>query len=731
MHWRSPSSEPTRGLETLTHMMVAGGAFAVLATVILQVARVLLWVCHTEPSRLPGWDTLGPAMLRGGCEDVATSVTLVLSLLVVFSPTLLLSPRCRRTVMRVFVAALSVMAVAVALLSAIEFYYFEFYHNRFDSLMFGLAEYGSGDVLGSIWATYPVGRALLANVVGLLLANVLLWRGYVATMTRLRRPWILAWGGGLGVLTSMGLALVVFNQAHWVQRVIPLTTHDRLGMTLEWNAPQSLVRAMSLYRNELYLNPDPLTDIRKFGFSTVQEATQATGLPSGPLPSIAHRMFPDAPGVPIARHPNVVLGLLESFGADLMTTDGPGNDMMGRLRSHMTTEDVFTHFYAGQGATHPEIENLLLGSPISPLTLNPQHNIPLPTSAAWPFHLAGYRTIFIYSGRRTRENLDQVLRRQGFDEVYAKSDLERRFPEAAHTSWGVYDAYLFRFVQEVIDRESTPEHPVFIFFLTTTNHPPYVLDTPHRDLPVNPKAMGERGNRNMELREHIMRTYQYQADQLGGFLDGLEAGAHGSDTIVAVAGDHNIHEHFQYRFPEEIPDTDRVFAMMHVPTAYRPAFPVDHARWTSHNDLIPTLVHLALPGRPYFATGHSLFAPLKGPNLAVSRFNDVYGPLGLFDGLCPAGARFYPWTKVGRRLAGTSVPLPPNQAAALRWKAGRIALRSWLIRSYLLDRSSLGWDWRWLGFPTSEGPGPRASTRKVSQPTRGLRGRGVATGSTS
>lgn len=660
-------------------------AFAAIATVIMGVARVWLWVSHVEPSRLPGWEALRPGMELGFLDDLAVAGALGLCWLVLVSPGLLLPARWRIRLWGLTTAVLAALLVGLVLLSIVEFYYYEFYHARFDALIFGLVENDTGTVLGSIWENYPVIRAVLGC---LALGAVLGWalrrsvRGITRWMDRKSDRAQGVWAS----VTLIGLAaftVLVLNPEHPVQRWITTPANDELGYGLAWNSPLSLARAVSLHQHAVEISTDPLSGLHDLGFGSLAQAAQAAGLSDTTPQGVTKGLFVTAPGSAPTRRPNVVLALLESFGADLLNTDNPKtNDLLGRLRPHLTKDDFFTHFYAGQNATHPEIENLLLGTPVTPLTLEPGRDLRFPSSAFLPFKRAGYRTIFIYGGRRTRQNLAEVLTRQGVDEVYDQDDIQKQFPEATRTSWGVYDAYLFRFVQGVLDREATPEHPVFIFMLTTTNHPPYVLDTPHTSLPLDPSAMGPRGNPNLDLRRSIMATYQYQADQFGAFLDHLDRSSHAQDTLVAAAGDHNLHEHYSYKLPEERPDTDRVFGFLRVPAAWRPATPIDHDRFAGHKDLVPTLVSLALPGSSYFNTGVNLFGPSSDDDYGLSQYYRVYRKDGLFRGLKDPQRRA--WTEPNARVEGATEPPTPEQAQAIRSIAANVALRDWFIRSQVI-----------------------------------------------
>jgi hypothetical protein len=261
------------------------------------------------------------------------------------------------------------------------------------------------------------------------------------------------------------------------------------------NAPVELYKAARQRSKEIDIGNDPAAGLRALGFSGVQDAARAAGFGDHPSEdAIAARLFATAPGTPrpVAASPHVVLALLESFGADLLDVDGPGNDMLGRLRAELPKGYRFGNFIAGQNGTHPELEYLLLGSPITPLTQGANAGIGFDNSAALPFLKAGYHTAFVYGGGADWRNIGRTFARQGFERIYDARDIRQRYPQATGTDWGLYDKYLFDFVADLLKQADARGERLFVFVLSTTNHPPYALDTPHAALPLDATVLGAR-----------------------------------------------------------------------------------------------------------------------------------------------------------------------------------------------------------------------------------------------
>ncbi|MEO7066920.1 MAG: LTA synthase family protein [Rhodanobacter sp.] len=660
--------------------------FIGLSIVLLALARAALWFGYAGPTRLPGWSVLLPALAHGVRYDAAVAGSWASLVFLLSLPWLVLPSRWRIGVAKAAGAILLVVLFLFGLLSVCEFYYYGFYHTRFDPVVFGLFEDDTAAVMATIWHAYPVVRGTLA----LLLAGALFYWAFKRCIVWLNRRSLphIRWIRGVLIVIQVLLLAVVTRGSLGTFPLIRqdvVFSPDPFDNQLVLNAPLTLYQAVRVREKQIDISNDPLVRLHELGFTDVQQAAKTLGLPGGSDVQIANQLFVTVPGVASGRRPNVVLALLESFGYDVLHTDSPRNDMLGRLRPHVAHDYLFSNFITGQNGTHPELEDLLLGSSITPLTLGRAGQITLSTSAALPFRKAGYRTVFVYGGGANWRNVGKVFKKQGFDEIYDQADILARYPQAGSSDWGVYDEYLFRFAREILDQAQAKGVPVFLFVLTTTNHPPYALDTPHSKLPIDPSALGKRGNPDMALRRRILATYQYQADQFGAFLDGIESGSLAADTIVAAAGDHNLRDHYIYSLPAEQPDVDRVVGFFRLPPTLRPDH-VDTARFAGHEDMIPTLVSLALPGARYFNTGVNLFGPDSADDHGLAMFQRTYLPQGVAFGL--DHPQWHPWTTRYTRISIKGGPPPAAVAPVLRKVAAGVALRDWYIRTQVLNAES-------------------------------------------
>jgi phosphoglycerol transferase MdoB-like AlkP superfamily enzyme len=668
-------------------------ALVLLLLPVCSLSRAELWLSYSGTDRPVS--ALAPALAQGLRFDLVLGAGMSIAIAFLVWP---LQPLRRWPSLPARAAAfLGTVVLAVTTLAAVcEHYYYSFYQSRFDPMVFGLFDDDTIAVLQTIWSGYPV-LPVLGVVVLVVLALGWALRRLAAWLDE-RWP-ALRWPRVFVVLQILAFVLL----ARGSFGLFPLTRQDLtlspdpFVNSLVHNPPLSLYKAYRANDRQVNIGRDPAEGLKGMGFASLGAAAQAAGMDADGPEDVATNLFTTAPGVPrpLSKSPHVVLALLESFGADLLYYDGPTNDMLGRLRPQLARGYHFSNFMTGRNGTGQELEYLLLGSPISPLTQGHYGSIALDTSAVLPFRRAGYRTALVYAGGASWRNLGHAFHVQGFDRVYDSRDIKIRFPAARGSEWGLYDQYLFDYAAELLEQADARGERLFLFLLTTTNHPPYLLETPHPDLPLDPGLLGTRAEADkVELRK-TLATYQYQADQFGAFLERITRGPLGQRLVLAAAGDHNLRTHFRYDLPAEQPDVDRVFAFLYVPDELRPVAPPDVRAFCGHGDIIPTLVSLALPGQRYFDTGRNLLAPVDGQDFAVVSHERLYTAEGvLFPLRKPAVHAWVDDRHVDIR-GGAATPPQLELAGRIR---GRVALQDWHIRRQVIASRKNGRSTAAAGF---------------------------------
>jgi phosphoglycerol transferase MdoB-like AlkP superfamily enzyme len=308
-----------------------------------------------------------------------------------------------------------------------------------------------------------------------------------------------------------------------------------------------------------------------------------------------------------ALRPNVVVIVMESFGANLLRYDAPpAFDLLGELRRHFESDYVFHNFLPAGLITIHALETLVLNIPQRPYNLSVTQSkyayVPFPTRATLPFHRAGYRTTFLYGGSLGWRQLDSFLPAQGFDEVLGEGALPHG---AGKNEWGVYDEYFFDALYRTL--AAGRGAPQFIMAMTTGNHPPYSVPASYAPRPLQiPANLAAVMTNERTLALKRFTTYQYANQKLGEFITRVKNSPLGRTTIIAVTGDHNFWDVFNYG-EEDLFYRYAVPFYLYVPDGLKPAS-IDTDAFASHMDIMPTLYHLALSDQEYLAVGRDLLA---------------------------------------------------------------------------------------------------------------------------
>lgn len=505
---------------------------------------------------------------------------------------------------RVYSRMTAAVALVFVLLSVINLHYFGFYKTPLDSLVFGLVEDDTGAVLQTIWHDFPVltslaGIALLSWATAWLHRRIVL-RAVPDTALRGRSPWLRGvvifvafWAlvfAGKGTLREMALQRqhLTVTTSQFLNDMVP---NGVIALKYAWDS-----------RGQSQNLQDPLVGLKAMGFASAAAAAQVLGLPHGSDAEIqaalaAHPALPA--GTP---KKNLLFFLMESWSAEPMLYQSPQFDVLGRLAPTLQQACHFSNFDSAHAGTHPSMEAILFATPITPLTLGDVGRKPIPWATAKIARDAGYRTLFVSSVRAGWRSLDRVLLAQGFDEIIDANSLKAAYPEATLGLWGVWDSYVFRYLSQRMAQPS--DKPLFVFVLTSTNHPPYDLPADYQRVPRDMALW--KGETSADTLLPNLDSYHYATDLLGGFVQDMQKGPHQSDTVIAATGDHNVRSFGVYA------EASRRYLIRQVPFVVwgqglqcgaQQALPA------SHRDMFNTLFPLAGIEGPYINAGRNLLLP--------------------------------------------------------------------------------------------------------------------------
>ncbi len=512
------------------------------------------------------------------------------------------------------------LALLYVMLSLINLHYFGFYKTPIDSLIFGLAEDDTAAVLKTIWHDFPVIWTLLLAAVltwgSVALHRVLAHRIQPDTVLHTRHAVVklvvvivaffaLAFAGK-GTIREMALQRqhLTVTTSQFLNDMVP---NGIIALKYAWDS-----------RGQSQDLSDPNVGVKAMGFRSPLAAAEALGLPHANDAEVKAALFAHDPLPAGTTKKNLMFFLMESWSAEPMLYQSPTFDVLGRMAPTLQNACYFKNFDSAHAGTHPSLEAILYSTPITPLTLGDAGRRTIPWTVAQVAKEAGYQTLFVTSARSGWRDLNRVLKVQGFDEVVDANNLKEAYPEAVLGIWGVWDDYVFKYLSKRMAAQPK-DKPIFVFVLTSTNHPPYDLPADYKRVP---RDMAQwKGETSSETLIPNLDTYHYATDLLGGFVQDVQKGPLKDNTIIAGTGDHNVRSFGVYA------DASRRYLVRQVPFVIwgsklqcgnqleQPA---------SHRDMFNTLFPLAGIQGNYINAGRNLLKDLPAQPDALNAPRAVF-----------------------------------------------------------------------------------------------------------
>jgi len=224
-------------------------------------------------------------------------------------------------------------------------------------------------------------------------------------------------------------------------------------------------------------------------------------------------------------HPNILIILLESFGAKLVGPLGGLTNVTPNL-NHLASEGIlFTRTTASGDRSDKGIIAVLAGFPAQPtqsVIKYPTKSNKLPTISEVLYN-RGYSTAFYYGGDPDFANIRSFLYHAKFQRLITQDD----FPKSYRNSkWGVHDEHVFNYLLNDIDSAKTP---FFKMFFTLSSHEPF-------EIPAKPKFKGK-----TEVEQFLSSAY-YADSCLGDFITKAKQREWFKNTLIVLIADHG-HRH--------------------------------------------------------------------------------------------------------------------------------------------------------------------------------------------
>jgi phosphoglycerol transferase MdoB-like AlkP superfamily enzyme len=245
-----------------------------------------------------------------------------------------------------------------------------------------------------------------------------------------------------------------------------------------------------------------------------------------------------APSILTGHKPNVVIILMESFGANFIADLGGNPEVTPAFNSLINEGLFFRNFYATGTMTDRALAGILSGYPSLPGTciIHFEKKVQTLPFISKDLKSNGYNTIFIYGGDINFAHMKSYLIMGGFDKII--SDNNNNFSSSiVRSKWGVPDEYTF---DRLFEECNQSEAPFFNFLLTLSNHNPF-------DVPMEPVFSGK------EYEKQFFNAAYYSDKCLGDFISKAKNTEWYQNTLFIILADHgtrvgNINEFDIKRF---------------------------------------------------------------------------------------------------------------------------------------------------------------------------------------
>ncbi len=540
------------------------------------------------------------------------------------------------------VALLYLGYLLVAWVWVFDYSFYSYFQDHLNILFFGFFEDDTRAVLTSIWKNYnlPLWLTLIFFLhYGFFRFVKFLFSPFEFDLKSRVKPVKVV----LCLLTGVG-ALAFMGRGNFTR--LPLSLEDAHISQNEFinevalNGVLTFNRALKIRKTFGVAQFDYLRDYKFRDWQEAYRVLRGTE-PAGDLRS-SLRSKTEAKTTFGALKPHTVLVVMESFGSFWNEKDSPEFQLLGELKEHFESGLLFKNFLPADNGTIGSIVSVATSLVTRPgaryLSESQFMKTPLSSSGHLPFKESGYDTHFIYGGKLGWRDLGKYLDVQAYDHLWGADEIREAMPELNNFSdrdlgneWGVFDEYLYSFIDEQI---RTATRPQFFLVLTTSNHPPFEYPSSYNPLPMNltPEVL-ETLTIDADLAKKRFLGFQYANQKMGEFLTRIRTSPMKDKVVVALTGDHSFWIAKGVGHPEEF----RRYAVpfyLSIPERARPAG-VDTSKFGSHEDIFPTLYNLVLPNQEYVKLGENL---LSEESFAMNTSGLLAGKAGAFH-----HDRFWKW----------------------------------------------------------------------------------------
>jgi hypothetical protein len=482
-----------------------------------------------------------------------------------------------------------------------------------------------GTALQVVWQTYPVVPLATGIALGLLLWNRALSRcmRWAARREAKRPAERTAPFGALGRARNAlaGVALAALLATGVIGRIS--------GYPLRWShaffSPDPFTSALGLNPVLYLIDTWPYAGLE--GSVDPEAARRAYRRLSGyfgirePRDSIDLRREV-APEQPLASSPNVVVILLESFGANKVGILGNPLDPTPNFDRIARDSLLFTNFYTASRGTARAVFSLLTGIP--DVTRRGSRNPLVADQHILVNDFPGYEKLYFYTGDLAWGNIRGLLQ----NNIAGLRVFEEKDYRSPHNDgWGISDLHLFEEANARL--RELGERPFIAFLHTSGNHRPYTI-------PADSKGFERRPTDPQRLFDHAFRSQEefdslrFMDHSLGHFFELARRERYFERTLFVILGDHGSKGSGSQPWQKIGLTAIHIPLVIHAPRLLEPRV-IDTPG--SSLDVLPTLAALVAFPHVNTALGRNLLEPrADGESFVFSEGGLVDGDLFLADG---------------------------------------------------------------------------------------------------
>lgn len=495
------------------------------------------------------------------------------------------------------------------LFCVVDFYYFRFFQSHISVLIFGIAMDDTKAVASFIWHGYPVVSIIAGTVIVWWFLYTIVVRKWILHHSVTRFPFSVF---SKSILSLFVLFLIFLG----IRGTLPLPDSFPLRMDHATISSNTFINSVVL--NPVFAFNEACNDLgtesverdmekilSDAGFATVPDAFAFfNGRKVNHIE--LDSLFDTSPENKFLQQhpPNIIFIQMESMSNQLLDFHNRKQlNLLGELESELSSCYVFRNTVPCRNGTIHTLEGLLANTPGGSVAQSTLMRHSFSGGAAFPFVNSGYTCAFITGAKLGWRNIEHFVPAQGFAIVEGEAAIANAIPGTQSNEWGAYDEFLFQRMFDVLQKAGKP---LFMYAMTTTNHPRYFLPDTYQPLPVSltPELRNRRMTDTATLIQNLT-TYQYANQCLGSFIKKVKASPFGKNTIIVATGDHNIHDLMNYSDAEML-QMNSVPVIIYMPDAYKPARAPDTRIMASHKDIFPTLYRHSLSGSRYFNLGNDM-----------------------------------------------------------------------------------------------------------------------------